>query len=207
MADNPARLEQSKVKANIKIVGIAPLLMCSIDSADKRNPIVQQIAQLTKLNKGKAYTEERQADIDRLHWLVALYQRGGRVVLPADNLLACVHEGAKLSKMGTAVKQAAPYTDHEAYALDHDGPKKDLDALYADGRFVDARMGCLQGRSKILVVRPVFPTWACSFDLTWDEEVVDFDTMRASLVDAGARRGVGTWRPRFGRFAVETFAA
>jgi hypothetical protein len=179
--------------------------MANIASADKRNPVVQEKSRTEKMNRGKAYTEERQSQVDKLAWLCSLYQRGGVVGLPADNLLAAVQEGAKLSKLGQLVKQAALFTQDEFYPLDHDGPA-DIDALYSDGRFVDSRMGCLQGRSKILVVRPVFPRWSCEFDLTWDEEILDRDQIVKCLTDAGARRGIGTWRPRFGRFTVEILA-
>jgi hypothetical protein len=190
------------MQLKVKITGIVPLLMANIQAADKRNPIVQERSRVEKMNRGKAYTEERQGQIDHLAWLAYLYQRKGVVVLPADNLLATVQEGAKLSKLGQLVKQAGLFCTHEFYPLDHDGPA-DIDALYADGRFVDSRMGCLQGRSKVLVVRPVFPRWSCSFNLEWDEEVIDREQIIKCLTDAGARRGIGTWRPRFGRFIVE----
>lgn len=187
-----------------KISGIVPLLMASIAAADARNPIVKERAKLLAA-KGKR-TEEVQAQVDRLAWLAYLYQRDGRVVVPSDNILATLQEGAKLSKLGTLLKQAAAFTGEEHYPLEYPGPK-DIDELYADGRFVDARMGCLQGRSKVLVVRPVFPQWSVAFDLTWDEEVLDVDQIRKCLVDAGMRRGIGTWRPRFGRFEVVEFTA
>lgn len=181
------------------ITGIVPLLVANIAAADPRNPIVKEIVKLRGAKSKK--TEEVQEQVNRLHWLAHLYQRNGRVVVPADNILAALQEGAKLSKLGTLLKQAAAFTSEEAYPLEYEGPK-DIDALYADGRFVDARMGCLQGRSKVLVVRPVFPAWEVAFDLTWDEEVLDVDQIKKCLVDAGAKRGIGTWRPRFGRFEV-----
>jgi hypothetical protein len=192
------------MKAQITITGTAPLLMANIAAADQRNPIVQEKSKVEKQNRGKARTEERSELVNKLSWFAYLYTRQGRVVVPADNLLATIVEGAKLSKLGQLVKQSAMFTDRDAYPLKYEGPQE-LEALYADGRFVDARMGCLQGRSKILVVRPVFPAWSVDFDLTWDEELLDAPQVETVLADAGRRRGIGTWRPRFGRFNVDRF--
>jgi hypothetical protein len=192
------------MQANISISGTAPLLMANIAAADPRNPIVKEKAKLEKQNKAKARTEERSEQINKLSWFAYLYTRNSRVVMPADNLLATIVEGAKLSKLGMLAKQAAMFTDLDAYPLKYDGPCE-LEDLYADGRFVDARMGCLRGTSKILVVRPVFPEWGVTFDLTWDDEILDAQQVETVLGDAGRRRGLGTWRPRFGRFNVDRF--
>jgi len=189
------------MRIQVEIKGQVPLLMNNIRSANKRDPLVREKDKLQKANKARAYTDERQDQIDRLAWQTSLYEHDGRVVVLADMLLACMISGARLSRQGKDVERAGFYTDEAHYPLQYDGPR-DLDKLYADGRFVDKRMGCLQGRSKILVVRPVFPAWSLAFDLTWDEEIVDRDVVERILEAAGLRCGIGTWRPRFGRFEV-----
>jgi hypothetical protein len=54
--------------------------------------------------------------------------------------------------------------------------------------------------------RPLLKEWAAEFDIVvTDEKAVPKDVINAILVLAGQTKGVGDYRPRFGRFIVERF--
>ena len=58
-------------------------------------------------------------------------------------------------------------------------------------------------RARVVKWRPKFNDWNLVFQLQiLDEDVLDSKTLREILDNAGARYGIGDYRPRFGRFQV-----
>jgi len=55
--------------------------------------------------------------------------------------------------------------------------------------------------------RPLFnPGWKARFSVTLaDTELVEVDRLKEMIDHAGARIGIGDWRPKFGRFYVSEF--
>ena len=49
---------------------------------------------------------------------------------------------------------------------------------------------------------PVLPDWSTTFELTLDDEIMGVDQLRRIAFMAGKAEGLGTWRPRYGRFAA-----
>lgn len=57
-------------------------------------------------------------------------------------------------------------------------------------------------KAKIIRCRPRFDEWELAFNLEVLEPDIEAETLRAILAHAGARKGIGDYRPRFGRFEV-----
>jgi len=58
-------------------------------------------------------------------------------------------------------------------------------------------------RNKVLRHRPRFDKWSVEFVATVDEDRMSKDLFYDILVEAGATKGVGDHRPKFGRFKVD----
>jgi hypothetical protein len=198
----------------VSINGLAPLLMHNGRLNDKRSPFALELSRCVKLGK-KA--DEWALKAEDVEWCGGLYHSGtaeiqdgvvtwdpsARVIVPADNLWACIVEGATVCKMGTAMK-AALLIDDDA-ALKYDGPA-DINALAGLQSF-RSRKRVKVGQAGVMRTRPLFDPWSVSFVVSLETDQIDPDALRAALTDAGLRKGMGDWTPRYGRFELTSIKA
>jgi hypothetical protein len=185
----------------VKWTGIRPLVMHNGLMADPTNPLVRRIKEIT--SKGsKKLTDADYEERDRLEWDAGLYwdsQDG--LIMPSDNIERCIQLGAQKSRIGKDV-QAAVFCAAAHVCIEHAGPK-DKDKLYADPRYT-LRKGVAVQKSRIIRIRPMIPTgWSMTFDIEFDEGIVNPKNLLKAMTDAGSLVGLGDWRPKFGRFLVE----
>jgi hypothetical protein len=185
----------------VKWTGIRPLVMHNGLMADPTNPLVRRIKEIT--SKGsKKLTDADYEERDRLEWDAGLYwdsQDG--LIMPSDNIERCIQLGAQKSRIGKDV-QAAVFCAAPHVCIEHAGPK-DKDKLYADPRYT-LRKGVAVQKSRIIRIRPMIPTgWSMTFDIEFDEGIVNPKNLIKAMTDAGSLVGLGDWRPKFGRFLVE----
>ena len=185
----------------VKWTGIRPLVMHNGLMADPTNPLVRRIKEIT--SKGsKKLTDVDYEERDRLEWDAGLYwdsQDG--LIMPSDNIERCIQLGAQKSRIGKDV-QAAVFCATPHVEINHSGPK-DKDKLYADPRYT-LRKGVAVQKSRIIRIRPMIPTgWSMTFDIEFDEGIVNPKNLIKAMTDAGSLVGLGDWRPKFGRFLVE----
>jgi hypothetical protein len=57
-------------------------------------------------------------------------------------------------------------------------------------------------RSRVLAWRPMFKDWSCEFTINITDDMIDTNVLKEILMEAGKHKGVGDWRPKFGRFEV-----
>lgn len=186
----------------VKMTGIRPLVMHNGLMADPTNPYTRRIKEIT--SKGsKKLTESDYEERDRLEWEAGLYwDEDNGPVIPSDNIERCLQLGAQKSRIGKDV-QAGVFCTESSVKLEYDGPRN-KDRLYSDSRF-SLRKGVAVQQSRVIRTRPMFPTgWTLTFQLEFDETLVNEKSVLKALVDAGAHVGLGDWRPKFGRFTVET---
>lgn len=180
--------------------GIRPLVMHNGLLADPTNPIARRIKEIC--SKGsKKMTESDYEERDRLEWNGGLYWSSEHgLVIPSDNIERCIQLGAQKSRIGKDVA-AAVFCSAEEVKLAYDGPK-DKDKLYNDPRF-SLRKGVAVQKSRVIRLRPMIPTgWSLTFDLEFDESIINEKNLIKASIDAGALVGLGDWRPKFGRFTV-----
>lgn len=180
-----------------RLIGEVPLLLKNGQTADPGNPFAIAAKAITE--KSQKTTDDL-TELRRIKWEGALYVRDGKIVIPADNVLASVRDAAALVKKK---KQALAGTFAEAaeFVLEYDGPK-DIAKLYASGKFIDERLVVVQ-RARIMCVRPRFDQWILPIVLLVNPSVFDVKRARECLEVAGERIGLCDNRPRFGRFRVE----
>ncbi len=70
---------------------------------------------------------------------------------------------------------------------------------------IDVRPVVIQ-RNRVVKGRPKFNKWELSFTISYDEKRIKKERIAEILDEAGAAKGIGDYRPKFGRFKVVEFA-
>lgn len=185
----------------VRIEGTAPLLM-------QAETLANPLHELTKAHK--AVTGKRKKSEDDYLWLMESEWSASMYFddeigpyIPALNIEGCIAEAGKIQRLGKTMKQAVRVVA-DKHPLEFDGPRKKA-KLWQSGKHADVR-GVNVGGKKIMRCRPIFLKWATTFDVDYMEDVLDRSDLIHVLEAAGRRIGIGTYRPRFGRFNVEVLA-
>lgn len=132
---------------------------------------------------------------------------GGNPMIPQPNLLRCLVEGGRFTKIGksqvTTAKSSILYACVDVQGAEvpiiHKQPWK------VDTRAV--RIPSTGGR--ILAHRPMFDDWALEFIVDLDTSILGEKLLRQIIDDAGKRIGMGDFRPQckgpYGRFVVNNW--
>lgn len=192
------------MKLNMRWTGIRPLIQHNARLVDDQDPIVIRIKEINQL-KGKKLTDAHKEERAHLEWTGGLYWTDGvGVVIPSDNVEACIKQGAQKCRNGKEV-QATIFCEEVEYRLNYSGRSTDKDALYNDSnkRF-QLRKSVVINKRRVMRVRPMFPTgWSFELCVNYDEKIIDEKNLIQACHDAGAVVGFCDWRPKFGRFLVE----
>jgi len=180
----------------LRLTGIAPILLHSGRLSD---PLTEASKELKTLTSERNKSDDIHEKIALIEWSASLYTKDGVVVIPGDNVYACLVNGAKQAKKGPKMK-AGIVVDNN-FPLVYDGPK-DINELYKDKRFVH-RCAVKIGTSKLMRTRPVFNEWSVDVSIEYNPSIVNESEVVAAAVKAGDFIGLGDWRPRYGRFRVE----
>lgn len=151
-------------------------------------------------------------------WLGCLYEDGGTIAMPADNLMRCFMEGGasvpvpggKNGKTFKAQTQSGMMTAEAAWPIQVRGKEIVSDELYALRKEMDfekhkaAAEKCgfslfvkraKIGASKHIRVRPKFHEWTLRGNVdVWDEQITT-DALVSIMQYAGDYKGLGDWRP------------
>lgn len=173
------------MKAHVKIVGKAPLLM-------NRRPM--EDADTDKVKK-KGETIDPKEDAEKKAYLdpnIGYY-------VPSGMIEASLREAGKNIKKGRGsmrkTVESSVFSEQEKIPLN----RKDYDAI-------DKRFGTHPSTGNgILISRIRFDRWQLEFDLNFNETRVDEKTLKAIIEEAGAFNGIGSYKPKFGRFDLVEF--
>jgi hypothetical protein len=186
-------------RATIK--GLCPILMHNVQLADPSNPFTKALKSVTSKRKKTEADLEEMANIE---WRGGLYtNHAGEIILPSRVLEAVIAKGATKSKEG---KQALSGVFVESDGVfNYRGQGKSIDEMCINPEF-RLTVGVNVSQKRIMRTRPIFHDWSATFELSASTEVVtDSATILRWLRDAGAFIGVGDYRPRYGRFIVDSF--
>lgn len=119
--------------------------------------------------------------------------------MPSQNFERCLRNGATTFKLGKEVTRALIVNNQAT--IKYDGPRDAVEMLQHK-RFINTSPVV---RMKVTnwVTRLVIPQWSCTFNITIDDDRIPVDSLERILKAAGQFEGLGTWRPRFGRFTNE----
>lgn len=171
-------------EVKVKIVGIAPLLMnkFKMEKPDE--------------TKAKRRDEQYSPQTDAENVLYKDEKIG--CYAPSTKLEACLRETAKGFKgkgKGTmkATVLSSVFVEPEKIPLN----KQTYDEI-------DLRPVVIQ-RNRVVKGRPKFNSWELEFILKFDGSRIKKNDLRDILEEAGAAKGIGDYRPKFGRFKIERF--
>ena len=189
-------------KVNLKIVGTSALLMHSDRLANPLDPLKKEMAAFTGKRKK---TDEDHEMIARIEWSAAMYHSEETgPYLPGRMMKACLIGAAKKTKEGPKVKTGLIVMTDKA-PVEYTGPR-DQKAMWANKNFIDIRSVVVQ-RARLMRCRPVFREWMVTFEVVYDQSIIDKADIRRIAETAGLIVGMGDYRPEnggdFGRFAVK----
>ncbi len=180
-----------------RIVGQAPLIFHNGQTVDPLN----RFAKAMKAVSGKRKkTEADFVELARIEYLAGLYMGEDGPVLPIPMLEAMVMDGARKAKNGKLA--LAGVVVEKPARLEYDGPRT-AEGLAADDRFrIVSAMRI--GQQKIMRTRPIFRDWAAEIEVKYLDDIINERDLLAAIRAAGIYVGIGDWRPRSGRFALES---
>ena len=182
---------------SFKLIGASPLLCHNGQLADPMNEMARR---MKKVSGKKDKTDADFEELARLEWYGGLYLDGGKPCLPGELIEATLVNAAKKQKRG---KQAqAGLLCPSNYLLEYDGPS-DLEALW---ELPDFRLTCgvRVQRNRVQRTRPRFLPWAITIEVQYDPLMLNENDVRGIVQRAGSDIGFGDWRPKFGRFTVQS---
>ena len=189
----------------LKLTGVQPLMLNNIQTASPLNKWAKAMKDVTSKKKK---TDDDTLKIIELQFMASWYIDDGRYVLPSENVLKSFEAGAKEFKKGSKLVENVQIIE-DNLVIKFDGMDKSLEELYdnGNGKYVDTRIcGISSGfgsKAKVLATRALIDKWSVTATLVYDESQIDLaDILRAAEI-AGQRKGVGTYRRRFGRYNVE----
>jgi hypothetical protein len=184
----------------IKLVGKTPLVVHNNTLADPLHPLKKALTAVTGKRKK---TDADHEEIGRIEFVAGLYMDSEMgPIMPGRCLRACIIEGAKRDKMGTAFKTAF-YIDGDS-PIEYHGPRTAKE-LWEDKEFV-WRTPVGNQSSTVIRTRPRFSKWEITFEAVYDEELIDAEHIENALRHS-AKIGLCDARALgYGKFSFEVCA-
>lgn len=163
----------------VKITGVSPLLInrFQVEPKDKAKKKDKQYVPAEEAQEKSYFDPDEQS-----------------YFVPSSQVEASIREAAKNFKQGKSTFKntilASVFIEDERLPL---GRKFDE---------IDQRFARVQ-RQGIVRSRPRWNKWALTATLNYDEERINGETLLQILEEAGSTKGIGDYRPKFGRFRVE----
>lgn len=185
---------------NLKVTwkGISPLIMHSCQCVNPLHPITREMKKIT--SKGKNKTEDDLIKLSDLEWEAGAYWKEGLgLYIPAENIEATIQNGAKANKKGKDIERYVNVTD--LYIPFFYGEKLTKEELIQNYEYRDTRIMTVD-RKKIMRTRPRFDQWNITFNLMYNEEKIDIETIVNAMEYAGSYVGLCDSRPKYGKFVA-----
>jgi len=128
----------------------------------------------------------------------------GDPMIPQPNLMRCIVEGGRFTKVGKA--QITTSKSTQLYSC-VDIAGAEIPLIHKQPWKVDTRAVRIRSTGgRILASRPMFDDWQLEFEVDLDEEILGEKIFRKVVDDAGKRIGLGDFRPAckgpYGKFVV-----
>jgi len=174
----------------VKIHGIVPLMH------NKYPDVAMDITKKVRVGKIRDPKEDA---------LKCLYKTSdGKIYQPADHFEgALIQVGSSLRIAGAGKKTYKDLMKTNIQVM-----PQEIDFPNGEKYVVDTRLGVIQGKTRVPISRPRWDDWTFEFTIrVFDETLISGEVLRELLETAGREKGIGTYRPKFGRFEVLEFEA
>ncbi|MEM6838148.1 MAG: hypothetical protein AAF609_14990 [Cyanobacteria bacterium P01_C01_bin.120] len=186
------------VLQTFKLTGAVPIILHNGRTA---NPLDQWSKAMKIISSKRNKTDADHEQLAKLEWYASLYQdKQGRIILPGMLIESALQNGAKKHKLGTTAK-AALFVDQHAL-LEFDGMELSADELWERGENT-LTVACRVQTSKVMRTRFIAEEWAAVVTVTYEDALLNLAQVVDIVNATGSQVGVGTWRPKHGRFFGE----
>lgn len=159
------------------------------------------VGDLEKIKAGK--TGGKFTDAQRIEQALGKVHRNGQgLYLPAEAFLNCLIEGSKKAGLKEGKKAAWPFLQATVFV---DGDllfgKTEPDYLHEHWGRIPPKTGAVA-----IIRRPAIKApWIIRYKLLVADDRRDAGYIKTALEEGGLLVGVGSWRPKYGRFVVKEF--
>lgn len=139
---------------------------------------------------------------EKLYW-----DNDGQVIIPGENIHECLKDACKYWGQRIPGEGQKTYTDVIASGAVLEpiylGVHKDSELILPDGRMCNGNpsKGKKSG-AKVFKVRPILRPWGGTFKIHVFDARLNKSILSTIVSYAGMFRGIGEWRPKFGRFEL-----
>lgn len=177
--------------------GTTPLIMHSCQCVNPLHPISRQLREYTSKRKK---TDDDLIKISDLEWEAGAYWKDGLgLYIPAENVEATIINGAKARRKGSDIEKYCNVTD--LYIPFFYGENLTKEQLIHNYEYRDTRVMTVM-RNRIMRTRPRFDQWTITFNMQYDEEKINVDTIVSAMEYAGQYVGLCDSRPKYGKFVA-----
>lgn len=168
------------MKIKVKVKGIAPLLMNKFSVAPKTTSRAKKVYDPKEEAERKTYRDN-----------------DGNLCLPNKHFKASMIKAATDFKM-VGKKSYKEYVKAGVFIT------PELIVLKPQ-KYTIHEEPVVIARSRVMSWRPRFDEWSCEFVMEITDEMLNQTTLKEILETAGKYKGVGDYRPEYGRFEVVGF--
>ena len=194
----------------VTVEGTSPLLCSNVASSD---PLGEGSKQKAFFHSKRKKNDEDHRALRTLDWIFSGYWASqgeisvnetentvdfegfSKPTLPGANFQRCLRDAAKKWKLGKDVLRSVVVSNDPE--IEYDGPKDAIEMF--NSRTPKFQMAAFTSRG-VWVNRLMFPLWKATYRLTVDDEILSVSQLKQIITMAGKAEGLGTWRPRHGRF-------
>lgn len=188
------------INFTITLTGSAPLLMHNVQLADPLSAASRELARLTSKRKK---TIDDHIEVSRAEFLGSLYTDPDvGPYIPGEWVMASLVAGAKLNRLGTTVTRGVIITTDVNPLSYANGNIRDPEAMWDSEQFTH-RASVRVTTSRVIRTRARFMDWSTQAEGVLDESQLDLSQLGQCAENAGLFCGIGTWRPRFGRYTAK----
>jgi hypothetical protein len=187
------------MRQTFQITGIVPIILHNGRMANPLDPWAKKLKEISGKRKKVDADYEQMAKIE---WFASLYlDKSDRIILPGMMLEASLVNGAKKFKLGQQAKAGLFVESHAP--LKFDGQDLTPEQLWERGENT-LTVACKVSMAKIMRTRFIAHEWAADVAVTFDDSLFNPAQISEIFEASGMQIGVGTWRPRHGRFFAES---
>lgn len=196
----------------VTVEGTSPLLCSNVESSD---PLGEGSRQKAFFHSKRKKNDEDHRALRTLDWIFSGYWKNhGKVAidednnmvdfadfsaptLPGANFQRCLRNAATKWKLGKDVLRSVVVSNNPE--IEYDGPKDAIEMFNSrTPKYQKAAFTC----RGVWVNRLMIPEWRVTYRLTVDDEILSVSQLKQIITMAGKAEGLGTWRPRHGRFTA-----
>ena len=195
---------------HVTVEGTSPLLCSNVASSD---PLGEGSKQKAFFHSKRKKNDEDHRALRTLDWIFSGYwgsqgeisvdetentvdfEGFSKPTIPGANFQRCLRNAATKWKLGKDVLRSVVVSNDPE--IEYDGPKDAVEMF--NSRTPKFQMAAFTSRG-VWVNRLMVPLWKATYRLTVDDEILSVSQLKQIITMAGKAEGLGTWRPRHGRF-------